>query len=52
MNYAMRALTITDESIVWTMLIHAAHETSLESVQNQPFLSRYATGWGRAGDVG
>jgi ribosomal protein S18 acetylase RimI-like enzyme len=52
MNYIVRALTVADESIVWTMLIHAAHETSLESVKNQPVLSRYAIDWGRAGDAG
>jgi hypothetical protein len=32
MDYTARALTVADESIVQTMLIHAAHETSLESV--------------------
>jgi ribosomal protein S18 acetylase RimI-like enzyme len=52
MDYTVRTLTVADESIVWTMLMHAAHETSLESIQNQPVLSRYAVDWGRAGDVG
>ncbi len=52
MDYTVRTLTVADELIVWTMLMHAAHETSLESVQNQSLLSRYADGWGRAGDIG
>ncbi|MBV9467962.1 MAG: GNAT family N-acetyltransferase [Abitibacteriaceae bacterium] len=33
------------------MLQCAAHETTPEAVQ-QPVLARYATGWGRAGDMG
>jgi ribosomal protein S18 acetylase RimI-like enzyme len=52
MDYAVRALTVEDESIVWEMLRYASHEPSLESVQNQPYLARYASGWGRVGDVG
>jgi hypothetical protein len=32
--------------------MYASHETSLESVQRQPSLTRYAQNWGRAGDVG
>jgi hypothetical protein len=45
-DYTVRSLTVADESIVWTMLIHAAYETSLEAVQNQLVLSRYAVDWG------
>lgn len=52
MNYTVRALTAADEPVVWTMLMHAAHEPSLESVQQQPCLVRYAQAWGRAGDMG
>ncbi len=52
MNYTIRALTTEDEAIVWKMLQYAAHEPSLESVQGQPYLARYASGWGRAGDSG
>jgi hypothetical protein len=48
-DYTVRSLTVADESIVWTMLIHAAYETSLEAVQNQLVLSRYAVDWGRSG---
>jgi ribosomal protein S18 acetylase RimI-like enzyme len=52
MDYTVRALTIEDESIVWEMLRYAAHEPSLESVQKQPYLARYALNWGRVGDFG
>lgn len=51
-NYKIRPLTIEDQAIVWQMLIYAAHEPSLESVQNQSILSRYAVNWGRKGDMG
>ncbi len=52
MDYAVRALTVEDEPILWTMLMYAAQEPSLESVQKQPYLSCYVGGWGRVGDVG
>lgn len=52
MNYTVRALTAADEPIVWAMLMYAAHEPSLEAVQQQPCLARYASDWGRAGDMG
>lgn len=52
MDYAVRALTVEDESIVWDLLRYASHEPSLESVQKQLYLARYALGWGRVGDVG
>ena len=32
--------------------MYAAHETSLELVQKQPYLARYAQNWSRAGDMG
>ena len=34
------------------MLMHASHEPTLESVKAQPYLARYAAGWGRVGDSG
>ena len=34
------------------MLMYAAHEPSIEVVQKQPSLSRYAIDWGRMGDMG
>lgn len=52
MDYAVRALTVEDELILWEMLQYASHESSLDSVQKQPYLTRYASGWGRVGDVG
>ena len=52
MDYLIRALTSEDESIVWEMLQYAAQQTSIESVRSQPYLARYATDWGRTGDLG
>ncbi|HEX8832973.1 MAG TPA: GNAT family N-acetyltransferase [Abditibacteriaceae bacterium] len=52
MNLQFRALTQFDEPIIWEMLMHAAHETTLDVVQNRPKLARYAESWGRAGDIG
>jgi GNAT superfamily N-acetyltransferase len=51
-DYTIRALTVADESILWTMLMYAAHESSIESVQSQPIIARYVEGWGRSGDIG
>jgi GNAT superfamily N-acetyltransferase len=52
MDFVYRPLTLEDESIVWKMLRYAAHESSVESVQQQPYLARYALDWGRVGDMG
>ena len=52
MNYTTRPLTVEDEPIVWEMLRYASHESSVKSVRKQPALARYASGWGRVGDVG
>ena len=52
MNYTVRALTVADEPIVWEMLRYASHESSVKSVRQQPALARYASGWGRIGDLG
>jgi ribosomal protein S18 acetylase RimI-like enzyme len=52
MGYTVRALTVEDEPTLWIMLMHAAHEPSLEAVQKQPCLTRYVQNWGRDGDVG
>ncbi|MEM9093024.1 MAG: N-acetyltransferase [Cyanobacteria bacterium P01_F01_bin.53] len=51
-NYTLRTAAPEDESILWTMLMHAAHEMSLEPLQTSPALARYVQNWGRAGDVG
>jgi ribosomal protein S18 acetylase RimI-like enzyme len=52
MNFVIRPLVLEDELIVWKMLRYASHESSIESVQQQPYLARYALNWGRIGDVG
>ena len=52
MNFELRPLLREDESIVWQMLVYAAHKPSLKSVQTQPNLAQYAAGWGRKGDMG
>jgi ribosomal protein S18 acetylase RimI-like enzyme len=52
MDYTVRALTAEDQPIVWEMLRYAAHESSIESVKQQPYLARYALNWGRMGDFG
>jgi ribosomal protein S18 acetylase RimI-like enzyme len=60
MNFMIRSLMVEDESfakrglcpIVWEMLKYAAHESSLDSVRQQPYLARYALNWGRTGDFG
>ena len=51
MDYEIRALTAGDELIVWEMLRYASHEPSVEAVQTQPYLARYATNWGRIGEL-
>jgi ribosomal protein S18 acetylase RimI-like enzyme len=50
--HAFRRLTAADEPVVWHMLMHAAHEQTVEAVRRQPELARYAAGWGRRGDAG
>jgi ribosomal protein S18 acetylase RimI-like enzyme len=52
MDYQIRSLTDTDESILWTMLTYAAHESSIETVRSHPDLVRYVKDWGRSGDMG
>ena len=52
MTVEIRPLQPEDEPIIWQMLMHAAHEPSLHSVQAQPELVRYAAAWGRPGDMG
>ena len=52
MEYIFRASTAADEAIIWEMLRHAAHEPSVDTVKQQPALTRYASNWGRAGDRG
>ncbi|MGB3671786.1 MAG: GNAT family N-acetyltransferase [Phormidesmis sp.] len=51
-NLTIRALQIADEPTLWTMLMYAAHESSLVAVKSNPALSRYVQAWGRSGDLG
>jgi GNAT superfamily N-acetyltransferase len=51
-NYKIVYLTNKDESIVWEMLRYAAQQRSIEDVQSQDCLARYAKNWGRRGDMG
>lgn len=52
MNYEVRALTNQDEPLVWEMLMYAVQESSIQSVQAQDCLTRYAADWGKPGDMG
>jgi ribosomal protein S18 acetylase RimI-like enzyme len=52
MNFVIRPLVLEDELMVWEMLRYASHESSIASVQQQPYLARYALNLGRIGDVG
>jgi GNAT superfamily N-acetyltransferase len=48
----IQALTNLDESILLPMLMHAAHESSVENIRLNPDLFRYVKDWGRDGDIG
>lgn len=52
LDYTLAVITADQEALIWQMLMHAAHEDSLEALQWQPELARYAAGWGRSGDLG
>ena len=53
MEIQYRPLVTTDQEIVWRMLQHAAHESSLDDVQSNPLLTPYAHDFGQfPGDVG
>ena len=51
-RYRIQSVASSDESALWEMLMHAAHESSIPAVQKNPDLARYVSGWGRAGDLG
>jgi ribosomal protein S18 acetylase RimI-like enzyme len=51
-DYKIRILTGADESTLWTMLMYAAHESSIENVRSNPALDRYVKDWGKSGDLG
>ncbi len=51
-DYHIRALTNADESILWTMLMYAAQESSIETVRSHPDLFKYVKNWGKSDDLG
>lgn len=51
-NLLFRPLTCEDTPILWQMLMHAAHEPTMERVMSQPCLTQYVENWGRVGDLG
>jgi GNAT superfamily N-acetyltransferase len=52
MNYQIRTAIAEDASFLWEMLRYAAQQPSVAAVREQPHLARYATAWGRTGDLG
>jgi GNAT superfamily N-acetyltransferase len=57
MDYVIRQLTPKDEPILWEMLRHGLsslreHEVPSRELVRRPEVTRYAEGWGRAGDTG
>ena len=52
LDYSLHTVTADQQALIWLMLQYAAQEESLEALQWQPELARYAAGWGRAGDMG
>jgi Transglutaminase-like superfamily len=51
-NCKIRVLSDADESILWTMLMYAAHESSIEIMRSHPALDPYVKDWGRGSDMG
>ena len=51
-KFLVRSLNTNDQSILWTMLMYAARESSLETVKANSEIARYVLGWGRDGDLG
>ncbi|EDX85004.1 acetyltransferase, GNAT family [Synechococcus sp. PCC 7335] len=51
-NFLVSPLEVDDEPVLWEMLMHAAHESSVEAVKANPDLAQYVLEWGRAGDLG
>ena len=51
-RYSLRELTAADHRVLWLMLMHAAHESSIMAVESNSDLARYASNWRRAGDIG
>ena len=56
-SYSYRPSTEADEPLVWRMLYEAARvaedgRMSHESIRFDPYLAKYAKGWGKPGDLG
>jgi len=56
-QYKIRSLTAADQSLLWEMLYLSLfapgnEAPSKRSVLNHPDVSKYVSGWGRAGDLG
>ena len=56
-QYKIRSLTAADQSLLWEMLYLSLFVPENEapfkrSVLNHPDVSKYVSGWGRAGDLG
>ena len=55
MDYVIRPLTPSDESLLWDMLFQAlqtSENAPSRNILQQPQYARYVEGWGRAGDTG
>lgn len=53
MDYVIRALTASDEAVLWEMLYQALQTSEgapSRDIVRQPEFARYVEGWGRAGD--
>jgi ribosomal protein S18 acetylase RimI-like enzyme len=56
-SYTIRQITVQDVPFLWVMLYESLHVREDQkpfdrNVINEPFLSKYVEGWGKAGDVG
>ncbi|MEY2506297.1 MAG: hypothetical protein QOH01_626 [Verrucomicrobiota bacterium] len=55
MDYVIRPLTASDQTLLWDMLYQAlqtAEGASSRDILRRPEYARYAEGWGREGDTG
>ena len=55
MDYVIRPLTTSDQSLLWDMLhqaLQTSEETPSREILKQPQYARYVEDWGRAGDTG
>lgn len=55
MDYVIRPLTASDQTLLWDMLylaLQTAEGASSRDILRQPEYARYAEGWGREGDTG